>query len=65
MLEESKNKKYIVVNDIKVFVGLPVISKKTTTIDLSSTGLGPKGPYKTELKNNEEFEVIDVDSKTI
>ena len=28
MLEESKNKKYIVVNNIKVFVGLPVISKK-------------------------------------
>ena len=33
MLEESKNKKYIVVNNIKVFVGLPVISKKTMTIE--------------------------------
>ncbi len=53
MIQEAKNKKYIVVNNIKVFVGLPVISKKTTTID------------KQELKNNEEFEVINVDSKTI
>ena len=33
MVEESKNKKYIVVNNIKVFVGLPVISKKTMNID--------------------------------
>jgi hypothetical protein len=33
MVDESKNKKYIVVNNIKVFVGLPVISKKTMTID--------------------------------
>ena len=53
MIQESKNKKYIVVNNIKVFVGLPVISKKTMTIDSK------------ELKNNEEFEVINVDSKTI
>jgi len=53
MVEESKNKKYIVVNNIKVFIGLPVISKKTMTIDSN------------ELKNNEEFEVINVDSKTI
>jgi hypothetical protein len=51
MVDESKNKKYIVVNNIKVFVGLPVISKKT--ID------------KQELKNNEEYEVIKVESKTI
>ncbi len=50
---KNKQKKYIVVNNIKVFVGLPVISKKTTTID------------KQELKNNEEFEVINVDSKII
>jgi len=53
MVDESKNKKYIVVNNIKVFVGLPVICKKTMTIDSK------------ELKNNEEFEVINVDSKTI
>ncbi len=32
MLEESKNKKYVVVNNIKLFVGLPVISKKTMSI---------------------------------
>ncbi len=53
MVEESKNKKYVVVNQIKVFVGLPVISKITTTID------------SRELKNNEEFEVNNVDSKAI
>jgi hypothetical protein len=53
MLEESKTKKYVVVNNIKVFVGIPVISKKTMTID------------KHELKNNEEFEVINVNDKTI
>ncbi len=51
IIQEAKNKKYIVVNN--VFVGLPVICKKTMTID------------KQELKNNEEFEVINVDSKTI
>ena len=49
MLKEAKNKKFVVVNNIKVFVGLPVICKHTTQ----------------ELKNNEEFEVIKIDSKTI
>ena len=53
MLEESKNKKFIVVNNIKVFVGLPIICKKTMTVD------------KQDLKNNEEFEVINIDNKTI
>ena len=53
MFEESKNKKIIVVNNIKVFVGLPIICKKTMTID------------KQELKNNEEFEVIKRVAKTI
>ncbi len=53
MVDESKNKKYIVVKNIEVFVGLPVICKKTMTID------------KEDLKNNEKFEVINVNSKTI
>ena len=53
MFEESKNKKIIVVNNIKVFVGLPIICKKTMTID------------KQELKSNEEFDVIKLDAKTI
>ncbi len=48
-----QEQKYIVVNNFKVFIGLPVISKKTMTIDSN------------ELKNNEEFEVINVDLKTI
>ena len=43
----------IVVNNIKVFVGLPIICKKTMTVD------------KQDLKNNEEFEVINIDNKTI
>ena len=33
ILKEAKNKKIIIVKNIKVFVGLPVISKKTTTIE--------------------------------
>jgi hypothetical protein len=51
MLDESKNKKYIGVNNFIVFVELPVISKnlKTTTID------------EQELKHYEELEVINVD----
>ena len=52
-MKNPRIKKYIVVNNIKVFVGLPVICKKTMNID------------KQELKNNEEFEVINVNSKTI
>jgi ATP-dependent exoDNAse (exonuclease V) alpha subunit len=49
MLKESKNKKFVVVNSIKLFVGLPIICKNTTQ----------------ELKNNQEFEVINFDAKTI
>ena len=44
MLEESKNKKYIILNNFKVFVGLPIICKKT----INDT-----------FFNNEEFEVVD------
>ncbi len=40
-------------NNFKVFKSLPVICKKTTTIE------------EIELKNNEEFEVIDFDDRTI
>ena len=31
--EEAKDKKYIIINNFKVFVGLPIISKKTMTIN--------------------------------
>ena len=37
-----------------MFVGLPIICKKTMTINKTD-----------ELKNNEEFEVINSDDKTI
>ena len=47
MLEESKNKQYIILNGFKVFVGLPVICKKT----------------KDNLFNNEEFVVVDVNRR--
>ena len=54
MQEEAKDKKYIIINNFKVFVGLPIICKKTMTINKT-----------VELKNNEEFEVINLDDKTI
>ena len=50
----SKGQKCIIINDFKVFVGLPIICTKTITIDKTN-----------ELKNNEEFEVINVDNKSI
>ena len=45
MQEESKGNKYIIINNFKVFVGLLIICKKTTTIDKTI-----------DLKNNEEFD---------
>jgi hypothetical protein len=54
MQKESTDKSYIIINNFKVFVGLPIICKKTMTINKTD-----------ELKNNEEFEVINVDNKTI
>jgi hypothetical protein len=53
MMKESSDKKHIIVNNFKVFKSLPVICKKTSNIK------------EIELKNNEEFEVIDFDDKTI
>ena len=54
MQQEAKDNKYIIISNIKVFVGLPIICKKTMTINKVN-----------ELKNNEEFEVIGVDHETI
>jgi hypothetical protein len=54
MQEESRGVPYIVVNNFKIFVGLPIICKKTMTAEKIH-----------ELKNNEEFEVIFVDDKCI
>jgi hypothetical protein len=54
MMKESNDQKYIIINNFKVFVGLPVICKKTMTINKTI-----------DLKNNEEYEVINVDNKTL
>ena len=54
MQEESRGVDYVIVNNFKVFVGLPIICKKTMTKNKTD-----------ELKNNEEFEVIDIKNKKI
>ena len=46
MIKEAENQKYIIINNFKVFVGLPIICKKTMTINKTD-----------DIKNNEEFEV--------
>ena len=56
MQEESRGNNYIVINNFKVFVGLPVICK--TTMSLKRTT--DKTEKVMDLKNNEEFEVIDL-----
>ena len=53
MQKEARDKKYIITNEIKVFVGLPIICKKTMTVNNS------------HLKNNEEFEVTNFNDKNI
>ena len=52
-MEESKTRKYIIINNIKVYKDLPLVCKKTFSNN------------KEELKNNELFTVINFDSKTI
>jgi len=49
MMKEAVGKKHIIINNIKVFKTLPIICKKNTEV----------------TKNNEEFEVIDFDDKTV
>ena len=33
MIKEAEDQKYIIINNFKVFLGLPIISKKTMTIN--------------------------------
>jgi hypothetical protein len=61
MQEESRGNNYIVINNFKVFVGLPVICK--TTMSLKRTT--DKTEKVMDLKNNEEFEVIDFNNKNL
>jgi hypothetical protein len=61
MQEESRGVDYIIVDKFKVFVGLPVICKST----MSFKRTVDKTENVIELKNNEEFEVINVTNKRI
>jgi hypothetical protein len=54
MIKEADDKKYIIINNFKVFVGLPIICKKTMTINKTD-----------DIKNNEEFEVTYIDDKNL
>jgi hypothetical protein len=65
MQEESRGVKYIVVNNFKVFVGLPIICKKTMTLKRTNKVEDLSVDWSVELKNNEEFEVIDIKNKKI
>jgi hypothetical protein len=56
-LKESQNVKYITLNDMRVYKNLPIISKKT--VNVGDKDLGQ------QIRNNEEFEVMDFDNKTI
>ena len=65
MQEESRGVDYIIVNNIKVFVGLPVICKTTMSLKRSNKVEELNVDWNQELKNNEEFEVIDIKNKKI
>jgi hypothetical protein len=56
-LKESQNVKYITLNNMRVYKNLPIISKKT--VNVGDKDLGQ------QIRNNEEFEVMDFDNKTI
>jgi energy-coupling factor transporter ATP-binding protein EcfA2 len=59
MLKESQGKNFYCLNDKKVFVGLPIIANKTTSLG--------KTKDKTEIMayNNEEFEITFIDGSKI
>ncbi len=53
----SQDVKYITLNNVRVYKSLPIISKKT--VNVGDKDLGQ------QIRNNEEFEVMDIDDKTI
>jgi hypothetical protein len=65
MQEESRGVNYIIVNNIKVFVGLPIICKKTMNLRRTNKIQEFSVDWDVELKNNEEFEVISIKDKKI
>ena len=52
-LKESQNVKYITLKHMRVYKSLPIICKKTTTIN------------DKQVRNNEEFEVVELKDKTV
>ena len=56
MLKESEECDYVIVNNFKVFVGLPVICKSTMTLKRTNKIKELSVEWTQELKNNEEFE---------
>lgn len=64
MQKEAKDNKYIIINNFKVFIGLPVICKKTMGIVAKLNDM-QKYYGGANLMNNEEFEVVTADDKTI
>jgi hypothetical protein len=65
MQEESRGVDYVIVNNFKVFVGLPVICKTTMSLKRTNKVDELSVDWNQELKNNEEFEVIDIKNKKI
>ena len=65
MQEESRGVDYVIVNNFKVFVGLPVICKTTMSLKRTNKVQELSVDWNQELKNNEEFEVIDIKNKKI
>ena len=65
MQEESRGVDYVIVNNFKVFVGLPVICKSTMSLKRTNKVDELGVDWNQELKNNEEFEVIGIKDKTI
>ncbi len=60
MTKEAKENKHIIVRNFKIFKSLPLIANKTVSI----TTFNDKN-NKYEVKNNEEFEVIDFSKEYI
>jgi hypothetical protein len=65
MQEESRGVEYIIVNNFKVFVVLPIICKQAMTLKRTNKVQDLSVDWSVELKNNKEFEVIDIKNKNI
>ena len=52
-IKESQNVKYVTLKNMRVYKNLPIICKKTATIN------------EQPVRNNEEFEVVELKDKTV